>query len=561
MNNEFFRILLVEDDPAHSTLFQYQLVKSGLAHELVHATELEEATELLCQTTFDVIVTDIGLPDEDGPEVVRTLTRLAPDTAVIVLTADSRDITEEKVFELGAQDYIPKETASADRFAFTLRHAVRRQRLRSEHRRMREELQRQKCELALKNENLAVLLETTHRFVDNVSHDFRTPLTVIREYTSLMRDEHMGLLNDDQVEFLDIIADRADDLSIMVDDMLDSSRMEAGLLAMSRVAVDPLAIINRVRSGLQRKAECKGARLVVECDEQVPVVFCDPEKAGRTLTNLVANAIKFCGDPGCVEIGIRHLPEAKEVELTVTDNGNGIAPEDIRLLGQRFRQVGSVSRTSSNGSGLGLNIASELAALNLGRMWVRSQLNEGSTFGFSLPVCDVTEVVKRFLAITTPAGTDHTVHTATGHTSDSRHFRFEAAGRNRPDDPGAMVLWLEASIAECDDLKTMREIDALWRYIQRPADLVMRNGESSWLLLCPGHAQKRTAIIQRLVDEYAARERNRPNGKLPELKVNYRGAFRVPDDSDELIQRVSFTEQTVCSGRGWPREEARTELI
>lgn len=536
MTQEPLKVLLIEDDRAHRFLFQNQLENVGLICDLEFTTTLDSALDVLESRSFDIIVTDIGLPDESGPEVVRQLTEVAPDSAVIVLTSDDREVTEERVFELGAQDYIPKHSSSSKRLDFTMRHALHRQHLRIEHRRMRETLMEQKQILASNNRRLEKLLDTAHKFVDNVSHEFRTPLTVIREYTSLMRDGLVGNISREQGEFLDIVADRADDLSIMVDDMLDSSRMEAGIMGVSRVMTDPADIVRRVLPGLERKAACRGAELRSRLDSDLPYVFCDPEKVGRALTNLVANAIKFCGEPGQIDLEVTSVPDSNEVHFSVTDNGLGIAPEEIALLGQRFRQVGTVSRTSSNGFGLGLNIAFELVALNLGHMRVKSEVGRGSIFGFSVPVHDVDEIVSRYLELSTVLETGQPADDSPGNSGDG--LTADSIRSSDRSSPSVPIAWLQASIPRDTDEATTNEIDAFWRFTQRHHDLILRTQPTSWLLLCPSSPANHQQIIERLKGEYRKRERNRPRGRLPELTIDYRGAFSIPDDSARILNSL-----------------------
>ena len=156
--------------------------------------------------------------------------------------------------------------------------------------------------LERKNRRLEELYQTAHRFVDNVSHEFRTPLTVIMEYASLMQDGVVGELTSEQQQMLDVISDRAGDLNNMVNDMLDISKLETSMLGMWRCVCTVDDALDRVRDSLLKKASVKQIDLRFDIPEGLPEVFCDDEKIGRVLVNLVTNAIKFCGRPGKVHV-------------------------------------------------------------------------------------------------------------------------------------------------------------------------------------------------------------------------------------------------------------------
>ena len=183
----------------------------------------------------------------------------------------------------------------------------------------------------------------------------------------------------------------------MVDDMLDVSALEAGLLVVYRKDCQVADIMAHVRPALERKSAVKGVRLEFDVDPLLPVVFCDPEKAGRVLINLATNAIKFSGRPGIVRLSCRPERDGAGVSLSVSDNGNGISPENQEAIFRRFKQLSESIRSSTKGFGLGLNIAKELVELNLGQISVESQVGRGSTFSFTLPPANPADVLQRYL--------------------------------------------------------------------------------------------------------------------------------------------------------------------
>jgi hypothetical protein len=142
--------------------------------------------------------------------------------------------------------------------------------------------------------------------------------------------------------------------------------------------------------------------------DDLPPVYADAEKAGRIVINLVVNAVKFSPEGSVVVVWAEAGPEGA-VEIGITDSGPGISDEHQQLIFERFQQVGDPHRSSTKGFGLGLNIAKELTALNLGRMRIVSRVGRGSTFSFTLPVAHPSAIVRHYLdrlADYNPPGTE-----------------------------------------------------------------------------------------------------------------------------------------------------------
>jgi PAS domain S-box-containing protein len=235
--------------------------------------------------------------------------------------------------------------------------------------------------LEQRNAQLGQQNRKAHQFVDNVAHEFRTPLAVIKEYAELLRDRPAGL---DGAELADTIARRAEDLNLMVNDMLDISRLEAGQLGIARRPCQVAEIVERCRAVLQSRARAAGTALTIALEPDLPEVFVDPEKIARVIINLVINALKFTKAQGTVRLWSRPDARGRQVVIGVSDEGPGIAPEHLSTIFERFRQVGDV-RQHSRGFGLGLAITQELVELSFGDISVESALGKGSTFWFTVP--------------------------------------------------------------------------------------------------------------------------------------------------------------------------------
>ncbi len=232
------------------------------------------------------------------------------------------------------------------------------------------------------------------RVVDDVSHEFRTPLAVIREFASIIADGIAGPTTESQREYLAIIAGAVSDLNHMVEDLLDSSRLRAGSLRVERRPIEIPELLASMRQGLATKARLRHIEVREEISPDLPTVFADDGKARRVLANLMTNAIKFSPDGGTVTIAAHPGPGPDEVSISVRDQGPGLSAEEIARLFGRFEQMSAARRSTAKGFGLGLSIARELAWLNLGELSVSSRKGDGATFTFTLPIADRAAVVR-----------------------------------------------------------------------------------------------------------------------------------------------------------------------
>ena len=509
------RALLVEDDSCHARLVERVLDDADLAaFTLEHTESLEAAHNMMADNEFDVVLLDLGLPDARGMQALHDVRQRSPDVPVVVLTANSDPNIGVQAVAQGAQDFLYKGDLLSRALERVLMHAIQRQELLGTIQRANSLLDRKNVELKTanelldrKNKRLSRLYDTAHQFVDNVSHEFRTPLTVIKEFVTLVRDGLAGDLNSRQRDFLHIVNDRVDDMAIMVDDMLDVSRLEVGLLSVWRRNSTISEIIDHVRPTLERKAVVRRVSFEVSVDPDLPPVYCDRDKIGRVIVNLATNAVKFCDEGGSVRLWAKLGPNGSDVVVGITDDGSGIAPEDLKRIFDRFKQVGAASRGSTHGFGLGLAIVKELVALNLGEIDVRSALGSGSTFSFTVPVNDASELAARYA---------------------------RQADRVQ-EKPQVTMVAAEASlpiISEDSDLT-----DEFLHYVFRASDLVIRTSPNKWLIMAQCHEREVGAMLARVSDAWSQANGGRVGEKLPELRFLSVGTWQLPADEDGFLRR------------------------
>jgi signal transduction histidine kinase len=221
-------------------------------------------------------------------------------------------------------------------------------------------------------------------FLANMSHELRTPLNAIIGFSEVLQERLFGELNEKQAEYTDDILTSGRHLLSLINEILDLSKVEAGRMELELATFDlPLAIEN-ARTFVRERATKHGINLDVTIDERLGDFVGDERKIKQVLLNLLSNAVKFTPEGG--RIGINARQADGSVEISVSDTGIGIAPEDQAKIFEEFRQVGGDYAHKTEGTGLGLTLAKKLVELHGGRIWVESEVGRGSTFTFILPI-------------------------------------------------------------------------------------------------------------------------------------------------------------------------------
>jgi signal transduction histidine kinase len=239
-------------------------------------------------------------------------------------------------------------------------------------------------ELEAKSGELEAASRHKSEFLANMSHELRTPLNAIIGFSEVLGERMFGELNDKQAEYVEDILSSGRHLLALINDILDLSKIEAGRMELELSRFDLPAAIGGAVILVRERATRHGLALDVSVDDRLGPFVGDERKIRQVLLNLLSNAVKFTPEGGRVQV--RAAPADGGVEISVSDTGIGIAPEDQEAVFQEFRQVGTDYARKREGTGLGLALARRFIALHGGRIWVKSRLGEGSTFTFSLPV-------------------------------------------------------------------------------------------------------------------------------------------------------------------------------
>lgn len=235
-------------------------------------------------------------------------------------------------------------------------------------------------------------------FIGTVSHELRTPMTSIKGYTQLITMGSLGPVNDNQKTFLHTIHTNADRMISIINDLLDITKIEAGSISLHLQPVYIAEAISNVVLELQTKLQDRGHELSLNLSPHLPMVQTDPIRFNQVLSHLLANAIKYTPEHGRITVGasvitdeqvpdgiFQGLRPGRYVQIDVSDTGVGIEQEEQELVFQRFYRTKNQLTVEAGGTGLGLALVRSLMRLLGGRIWVQSEVDNGSTFSIIVP--------------------------------------------------------------------------------------------------------------------------------------------------------------------------------
>ena len=223
-------------------------------------------------------------------------------------------------------------------------------------------------------------------FISHVSHELRTPLTAMREASSMLLEGTYANLPEKQDELLAITKEECERLIDSVNRILDLSRMEAKMMDYHFIERSLISVIQKSILKLAPIAQRKEISLELKPPPDFPLVNMDEERMGQVIGNLLGNALKFSSPRGAVTVRIcRKDNQNNFIKISISDTGCGIHRENLEKIFDRFRRIDS-GRETARGTGLGLSIAKHIITAHGGTIWVESELAQGSTFSFTLPV-------------------------------------------------------------------------------------------------------------------------------------------------------------------------------
>jgi PAS domain S-box-containing protein len=382
-------ILIVDDDPDYLELLTDIFSKE---HIVLSASHGVDAVAMATAMVPDVILLDVMMPGLDGYEVCSLLKneRLTCDIPLIFLTGLGDVANETKALEMGAVDYVTKPIIPLAVKA-RVNHQIQ---LKRAHDRLMqlaaEDLLTQLRKEAERAEELDRItkyeLELRDHFLSHVSHELRSPLTAIYNFSSLIADGLAGVTTRQQDEYLGFIDKNVSQLKAMVDDLLLVTAAKTGKLAVQQGAASLSAAVVDAIHTVQGASLSKGVGLSSSVDEDL-AAYADPMRLLQVLIILCDNAIKFTPSGGSVRVEAHPFASDPNFLLVeVLDTGCGIQPEMAERIFEHLYQISDVSDAGRSGLGLGLHIAKELVTRQGGKIWAEALPSGGSRFCFTVPI-------------------------------------------------------------------------------------------------------------------------------------------------------------------------------
>jgi CheY-like chemotaxis protein len=398
--------ILVVDDTADNLALMSNLLMDDYTVRIANGGE-KALMIAASDSPPDLILLDIMMPGMDGYEVCQRLKcdiRTA-NIPVIFLTAKAEVEDEKKGLDVGAVDYITKPICPPLVMARVKNHLALKAMadfLRDKNDILEREVTKRtnevlaSREIAVKNLQLEEASRMKSEFLANMSHELRTPLNAIIGFSEVLRDGLLGELAPQQKEYVSDIFASGNHLLLLINDILDLSKIEAGKMTLE---LEPLHVATLVQAGLQvvrEQAMTRHLKLTVEVAAdlaELGEVWLDQRKVKQILYNLLSNAVKFTPEGGEVRImahrvGREASPDGRYqhyLELVVSDTGIGVSVKDQGRLFKPFTQIDSTLARRHEGTGLGLAMVKRLAELHGGAVALQSIPGKGSTFTVWLP--------------------------------------------------------------------------------------------------------------------------------------------------------------------------------
>jgi two-component system sensor histidine kinase/response regulator len=373
-------LLVVDDESTNRDVLSRRLRRQG--HTVVTADNGNDALAVMRETPFDLVLLDIMMPDMDGYEVLRRVKsddRLRHIPVVMISAIDELQ-SVVRCIAAGAEDYLAKP------FNPTLLQARIGACLEKKRSRDRETLLFD--ELRRNYKRLQEAEKLRDDFRNMIVHDLRTPLTAVIAGVDMLG--WGSGLDDRQREMIAIVAGGGRTLLGMINDLLDVEKMEAGMMALRYENLSAAALVANAIAEIRSLAEASETSLVTVLEEGLGLFAGDANKLGRTLVNLIANAIRFTPRGTVTITAGRH--DSQNVRFAVADTGRGIPPDAFERIFEKFGQLDATSRI---GTGLGLAFCKLAVEAHGGRIKVESTPGAGSTFSFTFPVAAPTHTAGR----------------------------------------------------------------------------------------------------------------------------------------------------------------------
>ena len=382
VNERPAKVLVVDDDSTLRSLVRVRLKKYGF--EVIEAGNGKAAVDCYVRVDPDIILMDANMPGMDGFEATRILKDMTIENPIPILMVSGLEDDEsvDKAFSAGATEYITKPICWP-----LLIH-----RLKNICAAIQAETNLIRAKQAADEANRAKT-----EFLANMSHELRTPMHAILSFAS-MGNEKVGVAPNEKLQrYFSRIEESGKRLLVMLNDLLDLAKLEAGKMSFLMDSGDLREILKQVESECHLLLVEKGLKLIVEADGVPTKAWIDSDRILQVVTNLLSNAIKFSPNDSAITVSFREdsLPlasgeQVKAVRLTVRDKGIGIPDDELESVFDKFVQS-SETNTGAGGTGLGLAICKHIVDFHSGKIFAENNSDQGASFHLVLPQNEIND--------------------------------------------------------------------------------------------------------------------------------------------------------------------------
>ncbi|PIE33902.1 hypothetical protein CSA56_09440 [candidate division KSB3 bacterium] len=369
MNIREGKIVVADDEKATREILARALSARGYSVET--ASNGLEALEKIRSAHFDMLITDLVMPNMLGTELMQKVRETHPDIIVIAITAHATVETAIQALKQGAYDYIIKPFEPAHIIPVVERG------LEKLH------LRQKNAELEEITRKLQEVEQMKSDLLDTITHEFSTPIAIIKAYVDMFLDGHFDTSNPRHVDSLRSIRSAVIRLERLVMNLLTLSMGKGKILKLKKEKIFIQDIISNALSQLHEEISKKNINVILNVEAHLPTFEADPTKLSIAVLNLLDNAVKFNKSNGIIRISASQL-KSKSIGVAISDTGIGIPEGKIEEIYSPFTQVDMSSTREHQGTGLGLAVAKTIIEAHNGKITLKSRLGKGSTFIFVL---------------------------------------------------------------------------------------------------------------------------------------------------------------------------------
>jgi len=370
MHKILINILLVDDDPGDRRLVELALEKSRqpVKFALETAGSLTECLEHLKNNKFDLLLLDLGLPDSQGLETVDKVSKACPQTPIVVLTGLADEEAGVEAIKRGASDYLVKSKFFRDILVRTIRYSLERKKAGDALKSLNKELEATVEKLTKTNREL-------EDFAYVVSHDLKAPLRGIKTLTEWISGDYADKIDENGVEQLNLLSNRADRMHNLIEGILQYSRVGRVKEEQARINLNEL-----VPQVIDLIARPENISITVE--NELPTITFEPTRVTQVFQNLLSNAVKYMDKPQG-QVRVACVEDNGFWKFSVADNGPGIDQRHFERIFRMFQTL--LPKDEFESTGIGLTVTKKIVEMYGGKIWVESEPGQGSTFLFTFP--------------------------------------------------------------------------------------------------------------------------------------------------------------------------------